>query len=269
MRYSRRQCYRAACWTLGPLSVLLVFSMPFWSIRTHPDSLRVPILVYHSIAPNHPGQTAEQRGLDVDTATFRQQMDYLAANHFNVIPLGALIDALQGRGMVPERSVVITFDDGWLTQYENALPVLQRLHFTATFFVVTKQVGLGSKYMTLDQVRALQRAGMTIASHSRTHPDLTKVSDAQLNDEIAGSRQDLQKTLGTNTDLFAYPYGAWNKRVAATARRAGYRGARLAAGGPWNDASDLFALHAVVTTDDMAAFQRDIGGTRVIAQRVP
>jgi peptidoglycan/xylan/chitin deacetylase (PgdA/CDA1 family) len=192
-------------------------------------------------------------------------MYYLAANHFNVIPLGTLVDALQGRGGVPDRSVVITFDDGWLTQYENALPILQRLHFTATFFVITKQVGVGPKYMTLEQIQALQRAGMTIASHSRTHPDLTKANTAQLRDEIAGSRHDLQKMLGINTDLFAYPYGAWNKRVATAARGAGYRAARAAAGGSWNDLADQFSLHSVVATADMAAFEREVGGGRVIA----
>jgi peptidoglycan/xylan/chitin deacetylase (PgdA/CDA1 family) len=260
---------------LGPLVVLVVLSAPFWSaaarfvgIGAHPDSLRVPILLYHSIAPNHPGQTAEQRELDVDTATFRQQMDYLAANHFNVVSLSALVDALQGKGSVPPRSVVITFDDGWLTQYENALPILQRLHFTATFFVITKQVGLGPKYMTLEQVQALQRAGMTIASHSRTHCDLTKANTAELRSEIAGSRADLQKMLGINTDLFAYPYGAWNKRVAAAARGAGFRAARAAAGGAWNDLADQFSLHSVVATDDMAAFVRDVSGTRVIASSI-
>ena len=124
---------------------MLIFSAPIWSAAArfrsaapaHPDSLRVPILVYHSIAPSHPGQTAEQRLLDVDTAMFRRQMSYLAANRYNVIPLGMLLDALQGGGSLPPRSVVITFDDGWLSQYEHALPVLEQMHFTATFFVIS------------------------------------------------------------------------------------------------------------------------------------
>jgi peptidoglycan/xylan/chitin deacetylase (PgdA/CDA1 family) len=226
---------------------------------TPPDSLRVPILVYHSVAPTHPGQTAEQRLLDVDTTIFRQQMKYLAANKFTVISLSTLIDALQSHGSVPPRAVVITFDDGWLTQYENALPILEQMGFTATFFVITQQVGRSTMYMNLSDLTTLQRAGMLIASHTRTHPNLTKTSDSQLRDEVLGSRQDLQKMLGVSADLFAYPYGSWDKRVAAAVQSAGYRAARAYPGGAWNNATDRFALHSVLATNDMAAFEREVG----------
>jgi peptidoglycan/xylan/chitin deacetylase (PgdA/CDA1 family) len=266
---------RLTGWTLVPLLMIVLFSAPIWSSAaarfvtneaTRADSLRVPILVYHSIAPTHPGQSSEQRLLDVDTAMFRQQMSHLASNQYNVIPLGTLIDALQGHGNVPPRAVVITFDDGWLSQYENALPILRELHLTATFFVVSSQVGKGSMYMGLDEVKALQQAGMTIASHSRTHPELTKISDAQLRDEVLGSREDLKKMLGVNVDLFAYPYGARNAHVAAAVRDAGYRAARAYPGGPWNDITDRFALHSVLAPDDMSAFERELGPP-VVAER--
>jgi len=264
LRQAGARIDRRTRWTLVPLLLMLIFSAPIWSAASrfrsaapaHPDSLRVPILVYHSIAPAHPGQSAEQRLLDVDTAMFRRQMSYLAANRYNVIPLGMLLDALQGQGSLPPRSVVITFDDGWLSQCEHALPVLEQLHFTATFFVITLQVGRGSMYMGLDDLKELQRAGMTIASHSRTHPNLTKVSDAQLREEVLGSRKDLQKMLGVTPDLFAYPYGSWNRRVAAAVQAAGYRAARAYPGGAWNDATDRYALHSVLATGDMDAFER-------------
>jgi peptidoglycan/xylan/chitin deacetylase (PgdA/CDA1 family) len=269
---------RRARWTLVPLVVaIVIFVTPIWSAAVrftsfddaHPDSLRVPVLVYHTIAPIHPGQSAEQRQLTVDTATFRQQMSYLAANRYNVIRMSTLIDALQGNGTVPPQSVVITFDDGWLTQYDNALPILQQMHFTATFFVITKQIGRGSKYMGLDQVKALQRAGMTIASHSRTHPNLTKASDARLRDEIEGSRQDLQQMLGVSADVFAYPYGAWNRHVAAVAEKAGYRAARAYPGGAWNDATERYAMRSVLATDDMSAFVREVGVPLVATRASP
>src|SRR5262249_52040870 len=99
------------------------------------ESVRIPILVYHNIAPHHPGQTPEQRQLDVDTAAFREQMSYLASHGFEVISLDALVDALQGRGSPSDHAVVITFDDGWETQYERAFAILKDLHFTATFFI--------------------------------------------------------------------------------------------------------------------------------------
>src|SRR5689334_10068195 len=120
--------------------------------------------------------------------------------------------------------------------------------------------------MGVDQVHALLRAGMTIASHSRTHPNLTKASDPQLVDEIQGSRQDLQKLLGVSAELFAYPYGSWNKQVAAAAERAGYRAARAYPGGVWNDDTHRYALRSVLATDDMSAFVRDVGPPIVAAR---
>jgi len=226
----------------------------------------VPILVYHSVAPTHPGQNKEQRLLDVDTAMFRQQMYYLVANKYNVVPLSAVVDAIQGRGSVKPNSVAITFDDGWLSQYQNALPILEQLHFTATFFIITRQVGLGTAYMGLDQLKALQRAGMTIASHTQTHPDLSKLSVAQLRNEVVGSRQDLQRMLGVNTDLIAYPYGCWSNRVAAAVKAAGYRAARALGGGISNGSSDEYALHSVLATDDMDAFVRGLHGSLIAAR---
>ena len=222
------------------------------------DSLRVPILVYHSIAPHHPGQTAEQRQLDVDTAAFREQMSYLVAHKFNVISLDKLVDALDGRATIPEHAVVITFDDGWEDQYERAFPILRQLGLTATFFVYSAAISVDGASMTWEQVRELQDAGMTIGCHSRTHPMLT-AADVNLHAEVETSREDIQRNLGTRPDLFAYPYGAWDARVADAVRAAGYRAARAFPGGAWNTPADLFALHAVLVTDDMEAFEREIG----------
>lgn len=223
------------------------------------DSTRVPVLVYHSIAHHHAGQTGEQRELDVDTAAFRAQMAYLASQHYYVISLGDLVDALQGKREVPANAVVITFDDGWKDQFEDALPILEKYNFTATFFVYTKAIGDGPAFMTWDDVRALQRAGMTIGAHSRTHPVLTK-PDVVLSDEIEGSRADINREVGVAPDLFAYPYGTWDARVAAEVRAAGFRGARGMGDGPVNRMKDLFAIRSILVTDDMPAFESAVSG---------
>jgi peptidoglycan/xylan/chitin deacetylase (PgdA/CDA1 family) len=227
------------------------------------DSVRVPILVYHSVMPHHPGQTAEQRLFDVDTAVFSEQMRYLAEHRCRVISFARLIDALEGRATLPERAVVITFDDGWENQFHHAFPVLRQLGLTATFFVYTVPIGRDDRYMTWDQLRQMQKAGMTIGSHSRTHPELT-AAHAALNDEIDGSRRDMEEHLGTTPDFFAYPYGAWNARALNAVRAAGYLAARGfprpgVPRGPWNASSELFALRAVMVTDDMDAFAKAIG----------
>jgi peptidoglycan/xylan/chitin deacetylase (PgdA/CDA1 family) len=241
-----------------PVFALAASSFAQGPSAAQPDSIRVPILVYHSIAPHHPGQTSEQRQLDVDTAVFNQQMSYLAQHQYAVISLAALVDALQGRGTVPDRAVVITFDDGWETQYDCAFPILKRLGFTATFFVYPSPIeDHAPAFMTWDQLRELKSAGMTIGSHSRTHPLLTN-PDASLREETEDSRDEIQRNLGVAPDLFAYPYGAWNARVASAVAAAGYRAARAFPNGPWNSAGDLFALRSILVTDDMDAFEKAV-----------
>lgn len=226
--------------------------------QSAPDSIRIPILVYHSVAGHHPGQTPDQLKMDVDTAAFREQMSYLAEHKYSVISLAALIDALEGRTPLRDHAVVITFDDGWETQYEHAFPVLKQFGFTATFFIITKPIGHSSLYLTWDQIREMRDAGMTIGSHTRTHPTLTS-PDVSLPDEIANSRQDLERNLGTAPDYFAYPYGTWDAQVVAAVRAAGYKGARMSPRGPWNTPADLFTLRSVLVTDDMDAFRATLG----------
>jgi len=223
-----------------------------------PDTIRVPILVYHSIAPHHPGQTGEQRELDVDPAVFRAQMNHIVQHKHPVVPLSAVVAAVQGRGSIPDRAVVITFDDGWQNQFDDAMGVLRDHGFTATFFIYTKVIDNGPGFMTWDELRQLQSAGMTIGSHSRTHPELTK-KGVSLKSEIAGSREDIQKELGTAPSLFAYPYGDWDDRVVSAVRAAGYVAARGMGEGPMNTKANLFALKSIQPTDDMQAFERALG----------
>jgi peptidoglycan/xylan/chitin deacetylase (PgdA/CDA1 family) len=233
-----------------------------------PDSLRVPILVYHSVMPHHPGQTAEQRVLDVSDSVFVAQMRYLVDGGYHVVSFAALVDALEGRDTLPPRAVVLTFDDGWENQYHHAFPILRRFGFTATFFVFTAPIGKDGKVMTWEQLRALQAAGMTIGSHTRTHPILPDYH-AALHNEVAMSRADIAEHLGRAPDFFAYPFGAWDAQSAAWARKAGYRAARTYRGGAWNAPSDLYHLRAIPVTDNMQAFERAVSGdsTGVVAQR--
>lgn len=227
-----------------------------------PDSLRVPILVYHSVMPHHAGQTHDQRVLDVEDSVFVEQMQYLANDGYRVIPFGSLVDALEGKATAPKRAVVVTFDDGWENQYRHAFPILRRFGLTATFFVFTAPIGRDEKTMTWEQLRELQAAGMTIGSHTRTHPVLP-ASHRALHNEVQMSREDIAQHLGRAPEFFAYPFGEWDEQSAAWARRAGYRAARLYRGGAWNSAADLYHLRAVPVTDDMKEFERAVSGGRL------
>jgi len=185
-----------------------------------------------------------------------------------VVSFAALVDALEGRDTLPSRAVVITFDDGWENQYSHAFPILRRFGLTATFFVFTSPIGIDRKLMTWEQLRELQAAGMTIGSHTRTHPVLPDYH-AALHNEVAMSRADIAQHLGRAPDFFAYPFGAWDAQCAAWARTAGYRAARTYRGGAWNGRSDLYHLRAVPVTENMQNFERAVSGDipAVVAQR--
>ena len=111
-----------------------------------PAKVSTPILVYHSISA--PEGNAARDAYAVSASTFAAQMADLAARDIAVVRLEALVDALASGPPVPERAVVITFDDGWRSQYAYAFPVLQRHRFTATFFVFTNPIGRSPRFMS-------------------------------------------------------------------------------------------------------------------------
>ncbi len=220
-----------------------------------PDSAYVPILVYHGVFAHHPGQTAEQVLYDVAPQAFDAQMAYLRDHGFHVVPLAALVGALEAHDTLPSRSVV-TLDDGPENQYLHAFPILQKYGYTATFFVYPNPILVShADFMTWDQLLEMQKAGMTIGCHSLTHPTLTKIRDtAELRREIIGSRTILERHLHTKVDLFAFPFGQRHARVDSVVQAAGYRAARGFPGGGWNGAATLFAMRSLLVTDDMKAF---------------
>lgn len=234
----------------------LAAGQPPGSVRAS-DAVRVPILVYHTVAPPADGDTKIHREFDIDPETFAAQMQLLREEGYSVISLGMLADALVRRSVIPARAVVLTFDDGWETQFQHAFPVLARMGYTATFFVFTSPIGRDARFMTWSQLREMQAAGMTIGSHSRTHPYLNH-NDA-LTREILRSREDIARELGTAPQFFAYPFGQYADRVVAAVRAAGFRGARAFDGKVWNASRDLWHLHAVQVTANMRSFRRLLG----------
>lgn len=226
-------------------------------VRTVPaaDSLRVPILVYQSVAAHYAGEPRAQRLAEVPDSVFALQMRSLVERGFHAIPLATLVDALERHATVPDRSVVLTFDDGWANHYRNVFPILRRLGLTATFFVYTTPIGSDGRYMTWEQLSEMQAAGMTIGAHSWTHGPLTE-AHKWLRDEVTASRNELAHHLGRAPEFFAYPAGAWDADVVAAVRAAGFRAARVASGGTWNAAEDLYHLRAVPVTEDMQVFAR-------------
>jgi peptidoglycan/xylan/chitin deacetylase (PgdA/CDA1 family) len=187
----------------------------------------VPILAYHQITLARPGKMA------VLQPDFEKQMAYLKQNGYQVIPLQQFVDFLQFKAQVPERAVVITFDDGWASTYHVALPILKKYGYPATLFVTMDMIGSDKKALTWQQVKTLEESGVIdVQCHTRTHPNLADAENRDLkayldflSDEIVASRLTLQKHIGKLCRYLAYPYGATNHLVVAIAQKAGYEAA--------------------------------------------
>jgi peptidoglycan/xylan/chitin deacetylase (PgdA/CDA1 family) len=211
--------------------------------------VEVPILVYHHIRTSIPvGSRAEQR-LTVTVEVFDHQMQYLQENGYQVITFGDLVDCLKNVGELPEKPVIISFDDGWEDQFVYALPRLKQYHYTATFFVVTNFVG-SRDFLSWSQLRTIVAQRMKIGSHSRSHPYLNKINNLGiLWDQIYTSKQILESQLGVPVDAFAYPYGSYDAVAASTVRLAGYKTARACCVDGVQ--SDAYALKAVMAPNEL------------------
>lgn len=203
----------------------------------------VPILVYHSFGPQVlKKEDKMQLHYLVTTGAFDSQMKYLADNHYTPITFNAYVDYLKNGTPIPNKSVVLTFDDGWKSQYQYALPILQKYHFTGTFFIISGYPGYGA-YMTWDQVLGLDHAGMEIASHTVHHINLAKAKTlAQVISEVTDSKKTLEGKLGHPITTLAYPEYGQNAAAQKAVSDAGYIGARAGWAKFKNSATHIFEL---------------------------
>ncbi len=186
----------------------------------------VPVLTYHKLSRN-----GTPDAMTVREADFEAQMRFLRENGYRVIPLDDLFEFLRFRRQIPARSVVITFDDGWRSVYDIALPILKKYGYPATLFVYTDLIVGSRETLSWDQVRELSRNGFDIEGHSKTHRYLGRKERKEsfrdyfeaVRKEIVESAKIIRKHTGREVKYLAYPYGDTNALVAAMTRQEGYR----------------------------------------------
>jgi len=181
----------------------------------------VPVLMYHYVDDEPPPAGPYADGLTVRTPDFVEELEYLAENGYQAVRLSDVYLAMAGLKELPAKSVALTFDDGGLDNYTVAFPLLKQYGFTATFFVITKTVGRDGQ-MSWEQLQEMVAAGMSVQSHSVSHPDLRGVSDEKLRSELVDSRQAITEAVGEPGYAFCYPSGACDERVVEAVRSAGY-----------------------------------------------
>ena len=199
-----------------------------WKRFENEFAMRLPVLLYHHVGPVQPGTHAS---LTVSPAKFERQVRQLAGSGYKgICPADWLRWRREGKGL-PNKPVLFTFDDGYADLAEFALPVLRRYGFGAAVYIVTGQLGgtnawdeaSGSgthRLMTAEQIRHWSAQGIEFGAHSRSHADLTRLTPEKLEDEVLGSKADLQELLENPVESFAYPFGFHTEEVEACVRGA-------------------------------------------------
>jgi peptidoglycan/xylan/chitin deacetylase (PgdA/CDA1 family) len=180
----------------------------------------VPILMYHVIAD--PPASAQFPELFVDPETFTGQMEWLQRRGYMAVSLNQVYDAWFEDGKLPDKPVVLSFDDGYRGDYVYARPTLRRLRWPANLNLLVGNLG---EELSDQMVEQLIEDGWELDAHTISHLDLTGMEGARLRQEVAGSREILRRRFHQPVNFFCYPSGKFNRATIRAVRQAGYLGA--------------------------------------------
>ncbi len=224
-----------------------------------PDALQVPILVYHSVRPKYQNEPSFIDYYDITPELLETQLKYFKDFHYTIISFADMVAAIKGTKLLPKKSIVLTFDDGWENQYTYAFPILKKYHATATFFIFTNAID-HLHFLTWNQIKTMRNAGMTIGAHTKSHPYLFEITSSNvLREEIIGSKKVLEAGLGEPIRFFAYPFGYYNDQIIKIVKEAGFEAARSTKRGAYHAEKDLFRLRSIEVTDDFNALIQEVG----------
>jgi peptidoglycan/xylan/chitin deacetylase (PgdA/CDA1 family) len=211
---------------------------PTWAFN-EPGQVVVPILLYHHVE----GDVSYSR-YTVSVPDFRAQMQALHDWGYTAIPISLFLDALIDGAELPPKPVVITFDDGNLSIYENAFPIMQEYGFPGVFYIVGNRVNSGTDIVHAPELKEMVAAGWEIGSHGYTHTDLT-LDHSIARYEILQSKLDIEDKLGVDVLTFAYPFGTVDPYLAQKVQDYGYR-AGMGLGVSWTHTwGSLFYLNRI------------------------
>jgi peptidoglycan/xylan/chitin deacetylase (PgdA/CDA1 family) len=221
-------------------------------------SAHVPILMYHYISDPPAGADAVRRDLSVSPALFESHLRYLGDAGYHVVTLDDLLRYLTSGLPLPEKPVILTFDDGYVDNFVNAFPLLKGYGMVGQFFLITDFVDAGrADYMTWPQIELMSAAGQRFGSHSRNHPDLSGQSVDYLVWQALGGLEDIQQHLGYHPRWIAYPSGSYDNHTIQVYKSANYWGGLTTVQGATHTGDGIFELSRVrvrgsYSADDLA-----------------
>lgn len=195
------------------------------------------VLIYHHVSDQTPKSTS------VTTEQFQQHLELIKELKLTVVPLTTITNAIKNNTPVDNNWVAITFDDGYHSVYDNALPLLQQYNFPFTVFVNPKMVGPSKLYLDWDQLAELSKHQGLIANHTMAHENLVQdgLTDEQMIENIQQAEQMILEKLNQSHKLLAYPYGEYDDKIKKDLHKLGYVGFAQHSGAI-NETSELTAL---------------------------
>jgi peptidoglycan/xylan/chitin deacetylase (PgdA/CDA1 family) len=188
--------------------------MPKPDAKAHARSAKVPILMYHYISTPPADADRYRIDLSVSPELFETHLKYLADNGYHTVSLYDVYNYLATGAALPAKPVVLTFDDGYRDSYDFAFPLLKKHGFTGTFFIVSEFIDkVDPDYLTWPMVQEMSAAGMSVESHSRSHPDLRDRTFQDLVWQLLGPIESITVYTGKRPHFFCYPSGRYDDAV--------------------------------------------------------
>lgn len=188
----------------------------FEGLKLTKEDYGIPVLCYHGIEPNG------NNDLLLEPKKFREQLKYLKDNGYTPITLSELYGYLKEDKAIPEKSVLITFDDGYKSFYANAFPILKEFNFLASVFMISDFVD-NSLYLSKEQLKEINDYGIEIASHTAGHEDLSKLTLENQESSMKKSKEALEAILNKPVDFIAYPNGKINNNTKKAVEDSKYK----------------------------------------------
>lgn len=179
------------------------------------DNRGVPVLYYHSVDPS------EKNEVTISPQKLKEQLLFIKNSGYTTLTMAELNDYILNNKPIPEKSIVITFDDGYMDNYTNAFPILKELDMKATVFVITNGIDDGY-YMSSAQLKEMSDYGLDIESHTNKHLHLNELTYEQQLEELKTSKEKIEGITGKTVLSVAYPFGDLNENSKKAVTEAGY-----------------------------------------------
>ena len=232
-------CFLAIC-----IAILAISFGVMWGLSTDYKIYGVPVLNYHQV------NDEKHSALTLHVDQFREQMEYLHNQGYNTITLDQLYDYLENGTELPNKPIVITFDDGYVDNYKNVLPILKEYNMKATLFMISDAANTPG-FVSTEQMHQMEAGGFDIQGHTNHHKILTKIAPTELPDALLGGKTSLEGILGEPIEYLAYPGGFNDMLVQYVTKQSGYKMAFTVQPGTVQPGDNLYALNR------LAIFQGD------------